>query len=126
MGSVSGAGREGVGRIPIGHVASKPSKELLHCFKNARLSSHASVIAHNAALPFTLPQAMSDPRFIDLETKLAYQEDAQQQLSDVVARQQQQIDTLEAALRALIERVNRLNVQEQDKPSAAEEVPPHY
>ena len=70
---------------------------------------------------------MSDTRFIDLETKLAYQEDAQQQLSDVVARQQQQIETLETALRALIDRVNALNVQEgADKQSLADEVPPHY
>ncbi|MDO9453265.1 MAG: SlyX family protein [Stagnimonas sp.] len=70
---------------------------------------------------------MSDVRFIDLETKLAYQEDAAHQLSDVVARQQQQIDALEAALRALIERVNRLNVQEgETKGSLADEVPPHY
>lgn len=70
---------------------------------------------------------MSDTRFIDLETKLAYQEDAQQQLSDVVARQQQQIETLEAALRALIERVNTLNVQEgAAKNSLADDVPPHY
>ncbi|MES2885851.1 MAG: SlyX family protein [Pseudomonadota bacterium] len=70
---------------------------------------------------------MSDNRFIDLETKLAYQEDAQQQLSDVVARQQQQIETLEAALRALIDRVNTLNVQEgANKQSLADEVPPHY
>lgn len=70
---------------------------------------------------------MSDVRFIELETKLAYQEDAAHQLSDVVARQQQQIDALEAALRALIERVNRLNVQESEtKGSLADEVPPHY
>lgn len=70
---------------------------------------------------------MSDSRFIDLETKLAYQEDAQQQLSDVVARQQQQIETLEAALRALIERVNTLKVDDgSNKPSLADEVPPHY
>lgn len=70
---------------------------------------------------------MSDSRFIDLETKLAYQEDAQQQLSDVVARQQQQIETLEAALRALIDRVNSLSVQEgANKQSLVDEVPPHY
>lgn len=72
--------------------------------------------------------AMTDARFIDLETKLAYQEDASQQLSDVVARQQQQIDALETALRALIERVNNLSTQQEgaDKNSLADEVPPHY
>ena len=71
---------------------------------------------------------MSESRFIDLETKLAYQEDAAQQLSDVVARQQQQIETLETALRALIERVNNLSTQQQggSKGSLADEVPPHY
>ncbi len=70
---------------------------------------------------------MSDARFIDLETKLAYQEDAAQQLSDVVARQQQQIDALETALRALIERVQSLSTQEgAGKVSLADEVPPHY
>ena len=70
---------------------------------------------------------MSENRFIELETKLAYQEDSQRQLSDVVARQQQQIDTLEAALRALIERVNSLSVQQGEaKDAPADEVPPHY
>jgi len=69
---------------------------------------------------------MSEARFIDLETKLAYQEDASAQLSDVVARQQRQIDALEAALRALIERVNTLAVQEPNKSTPADEVPPHY
>ena len=67
-----------------------------------------------------------DERFIDLETKLAYQEDAAQQLSDVVARQQQQIDALETALRALIERVNHLRPADGEKTTAADEVPPHY
>lgn len=83
-------------------------------------------MTENVPLPSIVPP-MSDTRFIDLETKLAYQEDAQQQLSDVVARQQQQIETLETALRALIDRVNSLNVQEgAGKQSLADEVPPHY
>lgn len=70
---------------------------------------------------------MTEARFIDLETRLVYQDDALQQLSDVVARQQQQIDTLETALRALIERVNTLSLQEgAAKNTAADEVPPHY
>ncbi len=69
---------------------------------------------------------MSEARFIDLETKLAYQEDASTQLSDVVARQQQQIDALEAALRALIERVENLKDASGEKTSLLDEVPPHY
>ncbi len=87
-------------------------------------------MAENALPPqpsATMSEAAHQERFIDLETKLAYQEDAAQQLSDVVARQQQQIDALEAALRALIERVNNLNLQEgAAKTTPGDEVPPHY
>ena len=69
---------------------------------------------------------MSEARFIELETKLAYQEDAATQLSDVVARQQQQIDALETALRALIDRVENLKDAGGEKTSLLDEVPPHY
>lgn len=69
---------------------------------------------------------MIDDRFIALETKLAFFEDAAHQLSDVVTRQQQQIDTLEAALRVLIDRVNNLGEPSASKGSPADEVPPHY
>lgn len=69
---------------------------------------------------------MSEARFIELETKLAYQEDAATQLSDVVARQQQQIDALETALRTLIDRVENLKDAGGEKTSLLDEVPPHY
>lgn len=69
---------------------------------------------------------MSDNRFIQLETKLAYQEDAAHQLSDVVARQQQQIDALETALQILIDRVQNLSDPSASKGSLMDEVPPHY
>ncbi len=69
---------------------------------------------------------MNDDRFIALETKLAFFEDAAQQLSDVVARQQQQIDSLETALRLLIDRVQSLNEAAASKGSLADEIPPHY
>ena len=36
-----------------------------------------------------------DTRFIDIETKLAYQEDLLQELNQVVIKMQQQIDKLE-------------------------------
>jgi SlyX protein len=67
-----------------------------------------------------------DERFITLETKLAYQEDTLVQLNDVITRQQDEIDLLEAALRALIDRVNSLGEPGAAKHTLAEEVPPHY
>lgn len=65
-------------------------------------------------------------RFIELETKLAFQEDTLRQLNEVVTRQQDQIDTLTAALRALIERVERLGSAAAEKLAPADEIPPHY
>ena len=68
---------------------------------------------------------MSEARFVELETKLAYQEAALRDLSDVIARQQQQLDQLQKAYRALLERTARAE-QGSIKGSAEEEVPPHY
>ena len=69
---------------------------------------------------------MTEHRFIDLETRLAYQDDAVNQLSDVIARQARQMDALEAALRTLIERVNTLAQREPGKSDPVDDVPPHY
>lgn len=65
-----------------------------------------------------------DEKIVDLETRLAFFEDAQQQLSDVIARQEQEI----AALRA---RIGALETQLREAmPSAVtdagDERPPHY
>lgn len=68
---------------------------------------------------------MDEDRLIDLETRLAYADDALRVLSDTVARQQQQIERLEALCRQLVERVKAQG--ESDKPfTPAEEVPPHW
>ena len=37
---------------------------------------------------------MNDDRLVEVETKLAYQEDTIQQLNEVICRQQDQIDAL--------------------------------
>jgi uncharacterized coiled-coil protein SlyX len=60
-----------------------------------------------------------------LELKIAFLEQANQQLSDVAYRQQQEIDALRRALAELIGRVDSLKDQEQPL-SPAEERPPHY
>lgn len=68
---------------------------------------------------------MTEDRFIDLETRLAYQDEAIRSLSDTVARQQKQLDQLEGLTRQLLERVKSLN-EPVFKGTPAEEVPPHY
>lgn len=69
---------------------------------------------------------MSEARLIELETRLAYQDETLRVLNEVVVRQQLQIDRLEATCRQLLERLKRLPQAEGRANSAAEEVPPHY
>lgn len=66
-----------------------------------------------------------ESRLIDLEIKVAFQEDLIETLNLAVARQQQQIDLLQAQFRALYQQVRA------SAPMAAEsdpqhEIPPHY
>ncbi|PZP25789.1 SlyX family protein [Pseudomonas kuykendallii] len=65
-----------------------------------------------------------ESRMADLESRQAFQDDALQTLSDVVAEQQRLIDRLQMQLTALAGRQEELNGQlsgEQD-----EAPPPHY
>jgi SlyX protein len=64
-------------------------------------------------------------RFIELETKLAYQEDTIQQLNNVVCRQQDQIDALMQKCEMLTSRTEALSNKFLDD-SGESEVPPHY
>jgi len=60
-----------------------------------------------------------------IETKIAFLEHANAQLSDVVARQQRDIDALREQVAALTARV--LALRESATPATAEdERPPHY
>ncbi|EKF74562.1 hypothetical protein A11A3_08045 [Alcanivorax hongdengensis A-11-3] len=68
---------------------------------------------------------MSEERFLDIETKLAYQEDLVHALNKVVSDQQRQIDELEKACRKMVDRLVDLGeafaaAQVEDAP------PPHY
>ena len=68
---------------------------------------------------------MSEDRFLDIETKLAYQEDLVSSLNRIVSDQQRKLDELEAAYRKMIDRV-----VEQGEELAALRIqdapPPHY
>jgi SlyX protein len=68
---------------------------------------------------------MTEERLIDLEIKLAYQEDLLQELNSIVASQQQQISRLEETCKLLYERLKGLSsVNELNQ--SDNEPPPHY
>lgn len=65
----------------------------------------------------------AEPALIDLEIRLAYQEDAIQALDDLVYAQQRRIDALEQQCRRLAARLEALAAQ---PVGSAPEIPPHY
>lgn len=63
-------------------------------------------------------------RVTELETRYTLQDDTLQKLSDVLWRQQRQIEALETRVAALERRVASLDSS--DLPAPDDEVPPHY
>ena len=68
---------------------------------------------------------MSEERFIDLESRLAHQDQLLNELNDVVTNQQAKIMQLEELCRSLIERV-RAAGDGAPEGDPADERPPHY
>ena len=68
---------------------------------------------------------MSDERLVDIETKLAHQEQLLLELNEVITDQQAQIMRLEERYRVLVERVQSLG-EAAPGGEAAPERPPHY
>ncbi len=68
---------------------------------------------------------MDNQRLIDIETKLAYQEDLIQELNKTVHSQQTKLGLLEEALRTLTLRYNSL-AEQGDSEYPVDEKPPHY
>ncbi len=68
---------------------------------------------------------MDNQRLIDIETKLAYQEDLIQELNKTVHSQQLKLNQLEEALRSLTLRYNSLEEQSGSE-YPVDEKPPHY
>lgn len=67
----------------------------------------------------------NDTRLESLEMKLAYLEQGNLELGDVVYRQQQELDALSARLQQLSDRLQALAEPEPGY-APAEEKPPHY
>ncbi|CAI8737565.1 SlyX family protein [Methylocaldum szegediense] len=70
-------------------------------------------------------RSMIEERLVDLETKLAYQEDTIQALNQVVCEQQKQIDQLAATCKLLVDRIRQLSVPAETD-AILDEKPPHY
>ena len=68
---------------------------------------------------------MSEDRFIDLETRLAHQDQLLNQLNDVVTAHQAKIMQLEALCKSLIQRVQSVS-DGLPSPDGDDERPPHY
>ena len=68
---------------------------------------------------------MEDEKFIDIESKLAYQEQTIAELNDALSSQQMQISSLEHQVVALIDRVRCLS-EAAPAGGTDDEPPPHY
>ncbi len=68
---------------------------------------------------------MSEERIIELETRVAYQDETLRVLSDTLARQQQQLESLGALCRQMLERL-REQSSTSGREQPVDEVPPHY
>jgi SlyX protein len=69
-------------------------------------------------------QTMED-RFVDLESRLTYQERTIEELNEVVIRQQEQIDLLTEKLEAVVNHL-REAASPVNGPAEEEPPPPHY
>lgn len=65
-------------------------------------------------------------RLQELEIKLAHLERGLQQVSDVVVRQQQEIDRLSQRGQQLLERLEGMQTEIEDDAATRVELPPHY
>ena len=68
---------------------------------------------------------MNEERIIELEIKLAYQEDLLQTLNKIVAKQQEQIQRLQDSHKLLYQRQQTL-AEKLDSNQTGHEIPPHY
>jgi uncharacterized coiled-coil protein SlyX len=68
---------------------------------------------------------MNDETLEQIQTKIAFLERATSELSDVIFRQHQEIQALEAKLKAVLDRLSAAQLDENPRPPDHEK-PPHY
>lgn len=67
-----------------------------------------------------------EDRLTELEIKLAFQDELLELLSKTVARQQQEIELLQAQMRLLYQQMNKANDGTGAGAGPQHEIPPHY
>lgn len=68
-----------------------------------------------------------EDRLVNIETKIAFQEDTVEELNKVIYQQQQQLERLEAICASLVNHIRDLRETISENPAVAEnEKPPHY
>lgn len=68
--------------------------------------------------------ASQEQRLTDLETRIAFQEDTIQTLSDELYRQQKELERLQQLCNLMLQQLQDLNSG--DAPGPIDEKPPHY
>ncbi len=69
---------------------------------------------------------MNEERLVNIETKIAFQEDLIEELNKTIYQQQTRLDRLEATCEALARHIASLAEAVNEGKSAANERPPHY
>ncbi len=68
---------------------------------------------------------MNEERLVDIESKLAHQEQLIDELNDVVTKQQEQIMQIEKLCNSLVNRIRVMDDSQTDD-AGQNEPPPHY
>jgi SlyX protein len=69
---------------------------------------------------------MNEERLVEVETKIAFQEQTIKDLSDVLYEQQQKLERLDSICDALVKRVKELSEFTPGIDAPANDKPPHY
>ena len=69
---------------------------------------------------------MSEERLVEIETKVAFQEQSIRDLSDVICEQREELERLATICDGLVKRVRELSALIPGTDAPADEKPPHY
>ncbi len=69
---------------------------------------------------------MIEERLVEIETKIAFQEQTIMDLNDVVYEQQKEIQRLGSICDALMKNINKISELSPESTAPAHERPPHY